>query len=196
MQARFGFPTRILFGQGVVESLPFELSGIGGRRPLVVTDEGLVHITQLPLRNLCLRGTLITDAGLVHLKGLPLKTLVLGETLIQGDGLRYLSGLPLKVLDVAGTRIGDALKTFNYDWGRRVLGRGAIVMLISDGWDRGEKYETEATISGDTVMVGADQLNERIVDPGGVAASPSEARNLARSVHVEPSKPNRYADPK
>lgn len=37
-----------------------------------------------------------------------------------------------------GTRIGDALKTFNYDWGRRVLGRGAIVMLISDGWDRGD----------------------------------------------------------
>jgi uncharacterized protein with von Willebrand factor type A (vWA) domain len=37
-----------------------------------------------------------------------------------------------------GTRIGAALKTFNYDWGRRVLGRGAIVLLISDGWDRGD----------------------------------------------------------
>ncbi|MFQ5410335.1 MAG: VWA domain-containing protein, partial [Anaerolineales bacterium] len=37
-----------------------------------------------------------------------------------------------------GTRIGSALKTFNYDWGRRVLGRGAVVLLISDGWDRGE----------------------------------------------------------
>ena len=37
-----------------------------------------------------------------------------------------------------GTRIGDALKTFNFDWGRRVLGRGAIVLLISDGWDRGD----------------------------------------------------------
>lgn len=37
-----------------------------------------------------------------------------------------------------GTRIGDALKTFNYEWGRRVLGRGAIVLLISDGWDRGD----------------------------------------------------------
>ncbi|MCB9103079.1 MAG: VWA domain-containing protein [Anaerolineales bacterium] len=37
-----------------------------------------------------------------------------------------------------GTRIGDALKTFNYDWGRRVLGQGAIVLIISDGWDRGD----------------------------------------------------------
>jgi uncharacterized protein with von Willebrand factor type A (vWA) domain len=37
-----------------------------------------------------------------------------------------------------GTRIGEALKTFNYQWGRRVLGQGAIVLIISDGWDRGE----------------------------------------------------------
>ncbi len=37
-----------------------------------------------------------------------------------------------------GTRIGEALKTFNFEWGRRVLGHGAVVLLISDGWDRGE----------------------------------------------------------
>lgn len=37
-----------------------------------------------------------------------------------------------------GTRIGEAVKTFNFEWGRRVLGRGAIVLLISDGWDRGD----------------------------------------------------------
>ncbi|UCH61402.1 MAG: VWA domain-containing protein [Anaerolineales bacterium] len=37
-----------------------------------------------------------------------------------------------------GTRIGESLKTFNFDWGRRVLGRGAVVMVISDGWDRGD----------------------------------------------------------
>lgn len=37
-----------------------------------------------------------------------------------------------------GTRIGDALKTFNFEWGRRVLGRGAVALLISDGWDRGD----------------------------------------------------------
>ena len=37
-----------------------------------------------------------------------------------------------------GTRIGDALATFNRRWGRRVLGHDAIVVIISDGWDRGE----------------------------------------------------------
>lgn len=37
-----------------------------------------------------------------------------------------------------GTRIGQALKTFNFEWGRRVLGQGAIVLIISDGWDRGD----------------------------------------------------------
>jgi len=37
-----------------------------------------------------------------------------------------------------GTRIGDAVKAFNYRWGRRVLGHGPVVLLISDGWDRGE----------------------------------------------------------
>jgi uncharacterized protein with von Willebrand factor type A (vWA) domain len=37
-----------------------------------------------------------------------------------------------------GTRTGDAIRTFNYRWARRVLGRGAVVLLITDGWDRGD----------------------------------------------------------
>ena len=37
-----------------------------------------------------------------------------------------------------GTMTGESLYTFNYHWSRRVLGRGAIVMLITDGWDRGD----------------------------------------------------------
>jgi uncharacterized protein len=35
-----------------------------------------------------------------------------------------------------GTRIGDALDTFNRLWARRVLAQGAIVLLITDGLDR------------------------------------------------------------
>ncbi len=38
-----------------------------------------------------------------------------------------------------GTRIGEALKKFNFDWARRLLGRGAWVLILSDGWDRGER---------------------------------------------------------
>jgi uncharacterized protein len=37
-----------------------------------------------------------------------------------------------------GTRIGESLHTFNNKWARRVLGRGAVVLIISDGWDRGD----------------------------------------------------------
>jgi uncharacterized protein with von Willebrand factor type A (vWA) domain len=37
-----------------------------------------------------------------------------------------------------GTRIGEAIRQFHVHWGRRVLGRGASVLLISDGWDRGD----------------------------------------------------------
>lgn len=37
-----------------------------------------------------------------------------------------------------GTRIGDCLHAFNRDWSRRVLGQGAVVVLITDGLDRGD----------------------------------------------------------
>ena len=37
-----------------------------------------------------------------------------------------------------GTRIGDSLSAFNRGAAKRVLGRGAVVLLISDGWDQGE----------------------------------------------------------
>jgi uncharacterized protein with von Willebrand factor type A (vWA) domain len=37
-----------------------------------------------------------------------------------------------------GTRIGDALKGFNFAWARRVMRSSAVVLIISDGWDRGD----------------------------------------------------------
>jgi uncharacterized protein with von Willebrand factor type A (vWA) domain len=37
-----------------------------------------------------------------------------------------------------GTRIGACLHSFNRDWSRRVLGSGAVVILVTDGLDRGE----------------------------------------------------------
>jgi len=35
-----------------------------------------------------------------------------------------------------GTRIGEALAQFNKNWSRRVLGQGAVVLLVTDGLDR------------------------------------------------------------
>jgi uncharacterized protein with von Willebrand factor type A (vWA) domain len=45
-----------------------------------------------------------------------------------------------------GTRIGESLELFNRHWARRVLGQGAVVLLITDGLDReGAKGLAEAT---------------------------------------------------
>ncbi len=37
-----------------------------------------------------------------------------------------------------GTRLGEGLRTFNDEWGQRGMARGAIVVILSDGWDRGD----------------------------------------------------------
>jgi uncharacterized protein len=38
----------------------------------------------------------------------------------------------------SGTRIGDALREFNNRHGRRGMARGAVVVILSDGWERGD----------------------------------------------------------
>lgn len=37
-----------------------------------------------------------------------------------------------------GTRLGDCIRHFNDEWGVRGMARGAIVVILSDGWDRGD----------------------------------------------------------
>jgi hypothetical protein len=37
-----------------------------------------------------------------------------------------------------GTRLGESLRRFNDTWGVRGMARGAIVVVLSDGWDRGD----------------------------------------------------------
>jgi uncharacterized protein with von Willebrand factor type A (vWA) domain len=74
------------------------------------------------------------------------------ESFVFGTRLtRLTQQLKLKNIDIAideaagdvfdwsgGTRIGENLRTFNQQWSRRVLRRGAIVLIISDGWERGD----------------------------------------------------------
>jgi uncharacterized protein with von Willebrand factor type A (vWA) domain len=40
-----------------------------------------------------------------------------------------------------GTRLGDGLRAFNDTWGVRGMARGAVVIVLSDGWDRGDPEE-------------------------------------------------------
>jgi uncharacterized protein with von Willebrand factor type A (vWA) domain len=37
-----------------------------------------------------------------------------------------------------GTRIGDSFRTFNQQWARRSLRTSGVVVVVSDGWDRGD----------------------------------------------------------
>jgi uncharacterized protein len=37
-----------------------------------------------------------------------------------------------------GTRLGEGLREFNDRWGTRGMARGAVVVVLSDGWDRGD----------------------------------------------------------
>ena len=43
----------------------------------------------------------------------------------------------------SGTRIGDALKAFNDLHGRRGMARGAVIVILSDGWERGDPHLVE-----------------------------------------------------
>jgi uncharacterized protein with von Willebrand factor type A (vWA) domain len=40
-----------------------------------------------------------------------------------------------------GTRLGEAIGHFNDEWGVRGMSRGSIVVILSDGWDRGDPAE-------------------------------------------------------
>jgi len=46
-----------------------------------------------------------------------------------------------------GTRIGEALRDFNYHWARRVQCSSSVVLIISDGWDRGDLHLLEKEIN-------------------------------------------------
>ena len=55
------------------------------------------------------------------------------------DRDRALTRVSLTVSDWSGgTRIGESFRTFNLRWARRVLRSSAVVVVVSDGWDRGD----------------------------------------------------------
>jgi len=54
-------------------------------------------------------------------------------------GYRVLSRMVRDLHDWGGgTRIGEALRTFNTTWARRVMRHGPVILIVSDGWDRGD----------------------------------------------------------
>ena len=84
--------------------------------------------------------------GLSHSLHQPVEAFVFGTRLTRitrqlrdRDIDQSLKGVSQAVQDWAGgTRTGESLKDFNFNWGHRVLGHRAIVLIISDGWGRGD----------------------------------------------------------
>jgi uncharacterized protein len=71
----------------------------------------------------------------------------LTRTLSDADVERALANARDEVADWSGgTRIGEILAGFNRTWGRRGLARGAVVIVISDGWDRGDPLELSSEL--------------------------------------------------
>ena len=86
----------------------------------------------------------------------------------------------------SGTRIGDALKEFNDRHGRRGMARGAVIVILSDGWERGDpmlvgrEMERLARLAHRIVWVnprvGAERLLRAVRRHGGRAAALRRAR--------------------
>lgn len=82
-----------------------------------------------------------------------------------------------------GTRLGEAIGAFNNDWGVRGMARGAIVVILSDGWDRGDPVQMDAE------MERLHRTAHRVVWVNPLKASPGYepiARGMAAAMpHID-----------
>ena len=80
------------------------------------------------------------------ISGARLEAFVLGTRLTRitrelatRDPDRALKGAARAARDWSGgTRLGDTIKEFVDRWGQRGMARGSVVVVLSDGWDRGD----------------------------------------------------------
>ena len=68
-----------------------------------------------------------------------------------------------------GTRLGEGLRAFNDAWGVRGMARGATVVILSDGWDRGDPAELSEQ------MARLSRVAHRVVWVNPLKASPDYA---------------------
>jgi uncharacterized protein len=86
-----------------------------------------------------------------------------------------------------GTRLGDTLGDFNDRWGLRGMARGADVVVLSDGWDRGDPARLERE------MERLHRVAHRIVWVNPLRASPGYAP-LARGMAAALPHVDRFVD--
>ena len=81
-----------------------------------------------------------------------------------------LAAAALRVVDWSGgTRLGEGLRAFNDEWGIPGMARGATVVVISDGWERGDAAQLAAE------MERLHRVTHRIVWVNPLKASPGYA---------------------
>jgi len=82
-----------------------------------------------------------------------------------------------------GTRLGDNLKAFLDRWGQRGMARGAVVVLFSDGWERGDPTQLA------TQMARLQRMAHRVVwvNPhrGKAGYEPVQSGVVAALPHVD-----------
>jgi uncharacterized protein with von Willebrand factor type A (vWA) domain len=74
-----------------------------------------------------------------------------------------------------GTRLGEGVREFNDRWGVRGMARGAVVVIMSDGWDRGDPARLG------TEMARLQRVSHRVVWVNPLKAAPGYAP-LARGM--------------
>ena len=80
-----------------------------------------------------------------------------------------------------GTRIGESFRTFNQHWARRSLRTSGVVIVVSDGWDRGDP----ALVATETARLRRNCHRLRLAQPAGRHARlPAAGRRDARGLPV------------
>lgn len=100
----------------------------------------------------------------------------LTRELLSRDAIQALRRAGAVVPDWSGgTRLGDALRDYNDEWGMRGMSRGAVVVILSDGWERGDP-----TVISDQ-MARLSRVAHKVVWVNPLKASPGYAP-LARGM--------------
>ncbi len=81
----------------------------------------------------------VVGRGRVEVFALGTRLTRLTKELGSRDPDRALEQAATRVIDWSGgTRLGEGMREFNDRWAIRGMGRGAVVVVLSDGWDRGD----------------------------------------------------------
>jgi uncharacterized protein with von Willebrand factor type A (vWA) domain len=100
------------------------------------------------------------------------------------DPEQALARAAARVVDWAGgTRIGASLKAYNDVWGRRALTRGAVALIVSDGWES----EDHALVGREMARLHRAAYAVVWVNPakGGTAYEPRAAGMRAALPHID-----------